>query len=100
MQKEIHFYESEEYNVIHSWKVAEFLIQRNAKHIHTSQMGCLLYANKLFEDGYKIFIHEEDGSVYEIKLGDGNERTSRQLQIAHNFFKLWLNGEFKKKQQS
>lgn len=60
----------------------------------TTQM-CLL-TTELFEKGFQVFVWDKSGA-YEIKLGSDNERTTRDIRIAHNLFKLWQSGEFEGK---
>ena len=104
-QKEIHFYENEHEASLNTLKPlmqqktfyygyydTEQAIYDNINIIHTLQMCCL--DTSLFKLGYRVFIHENEESVYEIKLGTENERTNREIRISHNLFKMWLNGEF------
>lgn len=60
--------------------------------VHTTQMALL--STTLFVDGFRIFIHERLGDVYEIKLGGDNERTDREIRPGHDLFRLWSAGEF------
>ena len=98
MSKEIHFYEDTDYihtdNYYKSWNGTREAYRSNEKVIHTTQMGFL--DTCLFELGYRVFIHDDIDSSYEIKLGTDNERTERDIRPAHNLFKMWLNGEFNK----
>lgn len=96
--KQIHFYESENYNLdtlCHTWEETEWAFKRQDLCIRTTQMGFLSFSTRLFDSGYRIFVHEKD-ETYEIKLGGKNERTNRELKITHNIFKMWLSGEFVK----
>ena len=106
--KQIHFYESDEEfyldmrnseGLIHKYFYLGYMeteeaIYNDETMIHTLQMCCL--DTSLFRLGYRIFIHEESGDVYEVKLGTDNERTNRELKEGHNIFKMWLSGEFEK----
>ncbi len=101
MIKEIHFYES--YDSIpryieytSGWRETERCIKYDDEIVCTSQMGLL--STRLFELGYKIFIHENRLSMYEIKLGNDNERTDREIKLGHDLFKLWRNGEFDRRE--
>lgn len=53
----------------------------------------ILCTTKLFELGYRIFVHDFKG-IYEIKLGK-NDCTNREIKMSHNLPKLILNGEFR-----
>lgn len=57
----------------------------------TMQMSFL--STEWFDLGYRIFVHDDTG-MFEIVLGEGNERTSRHIRRAHNLFRMWENGEF------
>lgn len=107
--KEIHFYESDDefYKTMQKLKTIQksfylgycetiTAIQMEEPIIHTIQMACLTDHIELFNLGYRIFIHEPDGTVYEIKFGTENERTNRELKLGHNIFKMWLSGEFER----
>lgn len=64
--------------------------------IVTTQM-CYLDTRWL-EEGFRIFVHDHTG-VFEIVIGDGNERTNRFIRYAHNLFRMWENGEFGLKEE-
>lgn len=98
MSKQIHFYEDVDYisddDFYMCWNGTREACESNEKVIHTTQMGFL--DTWLFELGYRIFVHDGIDSSYEIKLGTDNERTEREIKLAHNLFKMWSNGEFDK----
>ena len=99
MSKEIHFYESRfavPYPVpriyFTDWRDTIRVIEDGWEIVHTTQMGLL--NTGLLTSGYRIFIHEDYNTVYEIKLGSDNERTNREIKLSHDLFRLWRNGEF------
>ena len=57
-------------------------------------MGML--STELIELGYRIFVHESDVDFYEIVIGGNNERTNKDLRMAHNLFKMWRANAFRK----
>ena len=59
--------------------------------ITTTQM-CFL-ETRWFEGGFRIFVHDHTGT-FEIVLGEGNERTDREIRYAHRLYSLWVGGEF------
>lgn len=77
--------------IYNSWGETKRAIDSNIITINTYQMGLL--NSELWEKGYRIYVVDENGR-YEIKIGEDNERTSREIRFAHNLFKMWQNGEF------
>lgn len=59
--------------------------------IVTTQMSFL--STRWFEEGFRIFVHDRTG-VFEIVLGENNERTGRNIRLGHSLFRMWQNGEF------
>jgi hypothetical protein len=94
---EIHFYDSQvsipaDVDQYYGWVDTVRAINSCVETIHTTQMGVL--STKLFEFGYRVFIHSYDDEAYEIKLGGDNTRTNREIRVEHNLFNLWKSGEF------
>lgn len=52
-------------------------------------------STRLFKLGYRIFIHDEPGSNFEITLGNC-ARTAREIKMGTNLERLLLAGEFDK----
>ena len=96
--KEIHFYSSTDYTTdstclyLVGWENTLYAINAGDTIIHTLQMGLLTISSKLFDVGYRIFIHDDHGE-FELTLGDC-ARTNREIRYAHNHFKMWISGEF------
>lgn len=74
------------------WYHTKQAIENGDIFIATTQMGLL--STRLFELGYKIFIHQSNGKTYEIKLGDKNTCTDKDIRLSHNLFRMWIAGAF------
>lgn len=94
---EIHFYDSQvsipaDVDQYYGWVDTVRAINNRVGKIHTTQMGVL--STKLFEFGYRVFVHPYDDEAYEIKLGGDNTCTTRDIRMEYNLFNLWKSGEF------
>ena len=86
---------------LHSYKDNELkLLEVKRLHKEEYQYSKVLVSTQMcflstdwFLYGYRIFVHDETGK-YEITLGGKNERTDREIRMAHNLFKMWRNGCF------
>ena len=96
---EIHFHEKallkptalSDNTTLVTWRATEVAIQELWPVIHTTQMGLL--STRLFDLGYRIFVHPTTHTMYEINLGE-NTCTDREIHSGHDLFRLWQNGEF------
>jgi len=68
-------------------------IESGTEEIHTTQL--VLLSTRLWSKGYRTFVRDTDGEIFEIRPGD-NERTKRELREGHNICKMLLSGEFTK----
>lgn len=98
MDKEFHLWFSNAYlfneeiiAMYHPYNYVEEKIKQNLPIIHTTQVMCV--TTKLFELGYRIFIHCADYSTFEITLGKCS-RTDREIRMEHNLGKMLIAGEF------
>lgn len=93
-KKEFHLWFNEDYEpavISNTYNCTERLIESNASIIHTTQVMCV--STRLFDLGYRIFIHCKDTSTFEITLG-GCERTDREIRMGHCLSKMLVNGAF------
>jgi len=60
--------------------------------IHTTQIHHAT-TDRLM-DGFRLYVHFSVGDFTEIVLGDGNERTEKQIRYAHNLPRMILAGAF------
>ena len=94
MKNEFHLWLNANYdksNTTHTYPETDSLIQKSTSIIHTTQLSCV--STSLFEKNYRIFVHCEDNSVFELTLGTC-ERTSREIRMGHCLSKLIINGGF------
>ena len=88
----LYLYDPQYIDVHHGYYSTLWCIEEEKEKITSTQV--ILCTTKLFELGYKIFVHDFKGS-YEIKLGQ-NDCTNREIRMSHNLPNLILSGEFNK----
>lgn len=103
---EIHFYESmnvvpKDCDIICDWKSINDIW--NTMHsewetfdipeIHTIQM-CML-SNTWILKGYRMFVHQDNGIVYEITIKSKDNNDSRAVRIAQNVYAMWASNRFR-----
>ena len=116
--REIHFFESEEDEK--DWVMDPFvldlpdpiwvmndyaLMSSVLKNVPQESRGIVIATIQMcyldtrwFEKGFRIFVHDHTGT-FEIVLGEGNERTDREIRYANSLYNLWLGGEFGSKEK-
>jgi hypothetical protein len=87
-EKEIHFYKDYPYDVpndvlLITHNGTKWAVENSVKVIHTTALTMLSF--DLLDDGYRIFLHEND-KVLECK--PGMEGTEKDIRYEHNIFKL------------
>lgn len=104
---EIHFYESmrvlpEGKIIIYDWKSIKNIWEcihenrDNLRHvpiIHTTQM-CMLSNTWIFA-GYRMFVHQDNGIVYEITLKSKGGTGDRAVRDAQNVYAMWASNVFR-----
>lgn len=103
---EIHFYESLKVapcncDIIFDWKHINDIWESmhndwdnfNMKDIHTIQM-CML-SNTWILAGYRMFVHQDNGIVYEITIKSKENNDSRAVRIAQNVYAMWASNVFR-----
>lgn len=94
----VHFYESSKNyplnrDILHDWETTRRAILDKVSEIHTTQM-CMISAT-LLHDGYKIFVHQENGVVYEITLRSKDNCGNRAVRPSQNVYAMWANNIFR-----
>jgi hypothetical protein len=104
---EIHSYESmavlpEGKYIIHDWKAMNVIwedLHNNPENlsmtwdIHTTQM-CMLSSTWLHK-GCRIFVHQDNGIVYEITLKSKGGTGDRAVRDAQNVYAMWAGNVFR-----
>lgn len=95
---EIHFYESlkyypVEYGIYLDWAGTKNAIDNKEENIHTAQM-CML-STTLLLDGYKVFVHQDNGIIYEITLQNKDNHGDRAVRPAQNMYAMWAGNVFR-----
>lgn len=99
MAKEVHFYESlnvipDDVKVFHDWQSARVAIQKmQLEHLHTTQM-CLL-STSLMTNGYSVFVHQQNGVVYELHLQDEKHQDDYAVRVGQNLYGMWAANVFR-----
>lgn len=99
MSKEIHFYESlnvipGDVRVLYDWQSTIDAIEEMClDNIHTTQM-CLL-STSLIIKGYRVFVHQGNGVVYELHLRDNEHQGDHTLRISQNMYGMWASNVFR-----
>lgn len=95
---EIHFYESKEYypkdcEILHDFVSVRKALDNKIPIVHTTQM-CELKMSWIL-DGYRLFVHQDDGFVYEITERTQNNCGQRAIRISQNAYAMWASGVFR-----
>lgn len=99
MSREIHFYESlnvipDNVKVFHDWQSSCDVINKmQFEHIHTTQM-CML-STSLMINGYKVFVHQQNGVVYELHLWDKDHQDDYAVRAGQNLYGMWAANVFR-----
>jgi len=116
MSKEIHFFESkddeDDWVIVQNVNEVSVRVADDYKgmkwvagHVNDDECGQVIATTQMcyldtrwLEEGYRIFVHDHTG-MFEIVLGEGNERTNREIRYANSLFNLWRGGEFGLKEE-
>lgn len=99
MEKEIHFYESlgvipNNVKVFYDWQSTRDAIDETClEDIHTTQM-CLL-STSLFVREYRVFVHQDNGVVYELTLQNKERRGDHSVRLGQNMYGMWASNVFR-----
>lgn len=96
---EVHFYESKnvypkDCEILHDWESVRNAIDSGVQYIHTTQM-CEL-GMSLVISGYRMFVHQGNGIVYEIKEGKCTDPGTECIRVSQNAFNLWKSNVFRR----
>lgn len=100
MKKQIHFYESkkvipEKCNILHDWESMNEAIDNKQEIIHTTQM-CMLKASFIYHDGYRLFVHQGNGIMYEVRLKErGRPDNQWTIRPSQNAYAMWAANVFR-----
>ena len=95
---EIHFYESKnvypkDCKILHDWESVKNAIADKTIDIHTTQM-CML-SSTLLLNGYRMFVHQGNGIVYEITIRSKENQGDRAVRVAQNVYGMWSSNVFR-----
>lgn len=95
---EIHFYESLKVcptakNIYLDWDTTKKAIDNKLDEIHTIQM-CML-SGTLLHNGYRMFVHQDNGVVYEITLKRNGGSGDRSVRDSQNVYAMWAGNIFR-----
>lgn len=99
MSKQIHFYESlnvipANTKVFFDWQSTEDAIEElHLDEIHTTQM-CQL-STSLLVKGYDVFVHQDNGVVYQLHLKDDQHRDDYSVRVGQNLYGMWASNVFR-----
>ena len=96
---EIHFYESskvypENKEILHDWESVRAALESKVPEVHTTQM-CELAMSWKVHGGYRLFVHQGNGIVYEITEKTKDNQGDRAIRISQNAYAMWASGVFR-----
>lgn len=95
---EIHFYESKEQypenvEILHDFASVRKALDSGVPVVHTTQM-CELKMSWTLQ-GYRLFVHQDDGFVYEVTAKSSGNAAERAIRISQNAYAMWASGVFR-----